>query len=75
MFIQALNRNLNLQRFNMLYVTGNYSAILSRLYRRFMDRDIRRGFAVFQLMTILDDAYHTLSSLSTTPCSTRKPER
>ncbi len=29
MFIQALNRNLNLQRFRVLYVTDNYSAILS----------------------------------------------
>ncbi len=35
MFIQALNRNLNLQRFKVLYVTGNSSAILSRLDRRF----------------------------------------
>jgi len=24
MFIQALNRNLNLQRFKVLYVSGNY---------------------------------------------------
>jgi len=35
MFIQALNRNMNLQRFRVLYVSGNYSAILSRLDRRF----------------------------------------
>ncbi len=28
MFIQALNRSLNLQRFKVLYATGNYSAIL-----------------------------------------------
>lgn len=35
MFIQALNRNLNLQRFKVLYVTGNYSALLSKLDRRF----------------------------------------
>ncbi len=35
LFIQALNRNLNLQRFRVLYVTGNYSGILSCLDRRF----------------------------------------
>ncbi len=35
MFIQALNRNLNIQRFKALYVTGNYSAVLSNLDRRF----------------------------------------
>jgi len=47
MFIQALNRNLNLQRFNVLYVTGNYSAILSKLDRRFVDLQIH--FAALQL--------------------------
>jgi hypothetical protein len=60
MFIQALNRNLNMQRFRILYVSGNYSAILSRLDRRFEDLEIRRGFTVFQLMTILEEAYHSL---------------
>jgi hypothetical protein len=43
MFIQALNRNLNLQRFHMLYVSGNYSAILSRLNHRFEALEIRRA--------------------------------
>jgi len=60
MFIQALNRNLNLQRFNVLYVTGNYSSILSKLDRRFVDLHIRRGFTVFQLMTILEESHHSL---------------
>lgn len=60
MFIQAMNRNLNLQRFKVLYVTGNYSAILSRLDRRFEALEIRRGFTVFQLMTILEEAHRSL---------------
>jgi DNA polymerase I len=60
MLIQALNRNLNLQRFRVLYVTGNYSAILSHLDRRFEALEIRRGFTVFQLMTILEEAHHSL---------------
>ncbi len=60
MFIQALNRNLNLQRFRVLYVSGNYSAVLSRLDRRFEALEIRRGFTVFQLMTILEEAHHSL---------------
>jgi hypothetical protein len=60
MFIQALNRNLNLQRFKVLYVTGNSSAILSRLDRRFEALEIRRGFTVFQLMTILEEAHPLL---------------
>src|SRR5512139_2797246 len=59
-FIAMLNRNLNLQRYKVLYVTGNYSGILSRLHRRFTELDIRRGFTTFQLMTILEEAHHSL---------------
>jgi hypothetical protein len=59
-FIVMLNRNLNLQRYKVLFVTGNYSGILSRLHRRFTELEIRRGFATFQLMTILEEAYHSL---------------
>jgi hypothetical protein len=43
LFIQALNRNLNIQRYKVLYVCGNYSGILSKLDRRFQDLEIRRG--------------------------------
>jgi hypothetical protein len=60
MFVQALNSNLNLQRFKVLYISGNYSAILSKLDRKFIELEIRRGFTVFQLMTILEEAHHSL---------------
>jgi DNA polymerase I len=56
----TLNCNLNLQRFKVLYICGNYSSVLSRLDRRFQDLDIRRAFTVFQLMTILEEARHSL---------------
>ena len=56
LFIQALNRNLNLQRYKVLYICGNYSGILSKLDRRFQDLEIRRTFTVFQLMTVLEEA-------------------
>jgi hypothetical protein len=59
-FIAMLNRNLNLQRFKVLFVTGNYSGVLSRLHRRFTELEIRRGFTTFQLMTILEEAFHRL---------------
>jgi hypothetical protein len=49
-----------LQRFKVLFVTGNYSGILSRQHRRFTELEIRRGFTTFQLMTILEEAYHSL---------------
>jgi hypothetical protein len=60
LFIQALNRNLDLQRYKVLYISGNYSGILSKLDRRFQDLEIRRAFTVFQLMTILEEARHSL---------------
>jgi hypothetical protein len=60
MFVQALNRNLNLQRFRVLYVCGNYSGILGSLDRRFEALEIRRAFTVFQLMTILEENRHTM---------------
>ncbi|MDD1751622.1 MAG: hypothetical protein LUQ38_00845 [Methanotrichaceae archaeon] len=55
-----LNRNLNLQRYRVLYFTGNYPGILSRLHRRITELEIRRGFTTFQLMTILEEACHSL---------------
>jgi DNA polymerase I len=60
LFIQDLNRNLNLQRYRVLYVCGNYSGILSKLDRRFQDLEIRRAFTVFQLMTVLEEARHSI---------------
>jgi hypothetical protein len=60
LFIQALNRNLNLQRYKVLYICGNYSGILSKLDRRFQDLEIRRAFTFFQLMTVLEEARHSI---------------
>jgi hypothetical protein len=60
MFIQALNQYLNLQRFRVLYICGNYSGILSSLDRRFEALEIRRAFTVFQHMTILEENHHTI---------------
>jgi DNA polymerase I len=60
LFIQALNRNLNLSATKRSTSTGNYSGILSKLDRRFTDLDIRRAFTVFQLMTVLEEARHSI---------------
>ncbi|RQW77163.1 MAG: hypothetical protein EHM14_15000 [Methanothrix sp.] len=60
LLIQALNKNLNLQRYKVLFVSGNYSGVLSKLDRRLTELEVRRGFTVFQLMTILEEAHHSL---------------
>jgi len=59
MMIEALNSHLNLQRYKVLYISGNYSRILSRLSRNFADLEIRRAFTSFQLMTILEENHHS----------------
>ena len=58
--IQSLNRNLNLQLYKVLYIYGNYSGVLSKLDRWFQALEIRRAFTPFQLMTVLEEARHSL---------------
>ena len=41
MFAKALNRNLNLQRYKVLYICGNYCSILSSLDHKFQDLETR----------------------------------
>ena len=59
MLIEALNSHITLQRYKVLYVSGNYSRILSRLDRNYTELEIRRAFTSFQLMTILEENHHT----------------
>ena len=59
MLVEALNSHLNLQRYKILYICGNYSRILSRLDRNFTELEIRRAFTSFQLMTILEENHHS----------------
>jgi len=58
-FIAMLNRNLNLQRYKVIYVTGNFSGILSATSKVHRVGD-RRAFTKFKLMTIPKKAYHSL---------------
>ena len=60
MLMRALNDHLDLQRFEVLFICGNFSRILSGLDRRFASLQVRRAFTVFQLMAVLEDSRHTL---------------
>ena len=42
MLVDAINSNPNLQRYKILFVSGNYSRILSRLDRNVTELDVRR---------------------------------
>jgi len=59
MLAGALNGNLELQRYKILFICGNYSRILSRLDRNFTEIEIRRAFTSFQLLTTLEENHHT----------------
>ena len=59
MLVDALNSHLELQRYKILFISGNYSRILSRLDRNFTELEVRRAFTVFQLMTILQENHYS----------------
>ena len=59
MLAGALNSHLELQRYKILFISGNYSRILSRLDRNFTELEVRRAFTSFQLMTILEENHHS----------------
>jgi DNA polymerase I len=53
------NEHLELQNYLILYICGNYSALLSRLNRKFTEFDVRRAFTAFQLLKILKEQHHS----------------
>jgi DNA polymerase I len=58
--ITTINSNTDLQRFLFLYISGNYSRLLSGVNRQSKNFDVRRGFTAHQLLTILREAAHTV---------------
>jgi len=58
--VSALNSNTDLQRFLFLYVSGNYSRLLSSISRSSRNFEVRRAFTAHQLFTILKEASHTV---------------
>ena len=65
--ISALNINTDLQRFLFLYVSGNYSRLLSSFNRSSRNFEVRRAFMAHQLFTILKEASHTVVLLEHDP--------
>jgi hypothetical protein len=59
MLVDALNSHLELQRYKILFICGNYSRILSRLDRNITEMEVRRAFTSFQLMTVLEENHHS----------------
>ena len=55
----AINSHPELQRYKILFISGNYSRILSQLNRNITELDVCRAFTSFQLMTILEENHHS----------------
>jgi DNA polymerase I len=58
--VSAINSNAELQRFLFLYISGNYSRILSGVNRTSKNFDVQRAFTAHQLFAILKEAGHTV---------------
>ena len=58
--ISVINNNIDLQRFLFLYVSGNYSRLLSSINRTSKNFEVRRAFTAYQLFTILKEVSHTV---------------
>jgi DNA polymerase I len=65
--LSALNNNIDLQRFLFLYVSGNYSRLLSSINRSSKNFEVRRAFTAHQLFTILKEVSHTVLLLEHDP--------
>ena len=58
--IDLINTNSDLQRYLFLYVSGNYSRVLTHVGRTSTNFDVRRAFTAHQLFTILNEISHTV---------------
>ena len=58
--VSAISHNPELQRFLFLYISGNYSRILSSISRTSNNFEVVRAFTAHQLFTILQNASHTV---------------
>ena len=65
--ISALNNSIDLQRFLFLYVSGNYSRLLTSINRSSKNFEVRRAFTAHQLFTILKEVSHTVLLLEHDP--------
>jgi DNA polymerase I len=58
--ISAINSNADLQRFLFLYISGNYSRILSGVNRTSGNFDVRRAFTAHHLFEAIKEAGYTI---------------
>jgi DNA polymerase I len=67
LMVPALNSCAALQRYLTLYVCGNYSQVLGSIHRTVTALSVQRAFTAYQLLTILQEAHHTILFLEHDP--------
>jgi len=65
--VSAINSNADLQRFLFLYVSGNYSRLLTSISRTSKNFEICRAFTAHHLLRLLREAAHTVILLEHDP--------
>lgn len=58
--LAALNSNKELQRFLFLYISGNYSRILTGIGRTTGNFEVRRPFTADRLLAVVQESGHTI---------------
>jgi len=58
--VSSISRNPDLRRYLFLYVSGNYSRLLTRIDRGSRNFDVRRAFTAHQLLAVIREAAHTI---------------
>jgi hypothetical protein len=59
-FLVGLNDNPVIERYTTIFISGNFSRLLNGINRNSGKFDIRRAFTVHQLLTILQEEYHSI---------------
>lgn len=67
MILGGLNGNIILKQFTTLFISGNFSRLLTQIDRNSGHFEIRRAFTCHQLLTILQETYHTIVFLEHDP--------
>jgi len=60
LFLAGLNDNPVIERYTTIFISGNFSRILNGINRTSGNFEVRRAFTVHQLLTILQEEYHSI---------------
>ncbi|MGA2917918.1 hypothetical protein [Methanoregula sp.] len=60
LFLAGLNDNPAIERYTTIFISGNFSRLLNGINRTSENFEVQRAFTVHQLLTILQEEYHSI---------------